>query len=118
MGDLSRNFSRLEFDCPCCGKFLPCPALINGLQAIRDLVGPIHVNSGTRCAAHNRAVGGSSTSEHLLGHAADIWAYAATWQQLAALAETIPEFRDGGIGRYPKKKFVHVDIGKKRRWIL
>ena len=34
--------------------------------------GPIIVNSGYRCAALNKAVGGVPTSMHLTGHAADI----------------------------------------------
>ena len=33
---------------------------------------PIKVTSGYRCAALNKAVGGSSTSAHLYGYAADI----------------------------------------------
>lgn len=33
---------------------------------------PIRVTSGYRCAALNKAVGGSSTSAHLYGYAADI----------------------------------------------
>ena len=34
--------------------------------------GPIKVNSGFRCGAHNREVGGSPMSRHLIGCAADI----------------------------------------------
>lgn len=44
----------------------------NILQPIRDRFGPIRVNSGYRCGELNRAVGGSNTSLHLMGHAADI----------------------------------------------
>lgn len=119
VGDLTRNFSRSELDCPCCGTFIRNDRLLRGLQTLRDLVGgPIHVNSGTRCWRHNSAVGGSPKSQHVDGAAADIWAYGATWKQLAALAETVPEFASGGIGRYPKQHFIHVDVGPKRRWIL
>ena len=43
------------------------------LQKIRDKYGyPIHVNSGYRCLALNNAVGGSKTSQHVIGQAADI----------------------------------------------
>lgn len=42
------------------------------LQPLRVAVGPIKVNSGFRCPALNKAVGGSSTSEHMQGMAADI----------------------------------------------
>lgn len=43
------------------------------LQPIRDRYGKaIYVNSGYRCPALNKAVGGVSTSEHLTGNAVDI----------------------------------------------
>ena len=34
--------------------------------------GPIHVNSGYRCRALNKAVGGAAGSQHMRGEAADI----------------------------------------------
>ena len=43
------------------------------LQPIRDIHGkPILVTSGYRCAALNSKVGGSKTSQHVTGEAADI----------------------------------------------
>lgn len=45
----------------------------NCLDPIRELWGsPIKVNSGFRCAKLNTAVGGSQTSHHLYGKAADV----------------------------------------------
>jgi hypothetical protein len=45
----------------------------NILQPIRDKYGkPIIVSSGFRCAKLNKAVGGSKTSQHVKGEAADI----------------------------------------------
>jgi hypothetical protein len=42
------------------------------LEPARALLGvPFHIDSGYRCAALNAAVGGSATSEHEIGHAAD-----------------------------------------------
>jgi len=47
--------------------------LITILQAIRDAVGrPVRVASGIRSVSHNRAVGGSDSSGHQTGAAADI----------------------------------------------
>lgn len=47
----------------------------NVLDPLREAWGkPIRVNSGYRCPALNRAVGGSATSQHLTGQAADITA--------------------------------------------
>lgn len=49
--------------------------LANLLQKIRDKYGyPIYVNSGYRCSDLNKAVGGSKTSQHMNGEAADICA--------------------------------------------
>lgn len=45
------------------------------LDPIRERWGsPLHVNSGFRSPALNKAVGGASTSQHLRGEAADITA--------------------------------------------
>lgn len=47
----------------------------NLLDPLRERLGkPITVNSGFRCPALNRAVGGAKTSQHLMGEAADITA--------------------------------------------
>ena len=45
----------------------------NVLDPLRDWYGkPIRVNSGYRCTALNKAVGGVASSQHLTGQAADI----------------------------------------------
>lgn len=42
------------------------------MEAVRALLeNPIHVNSGYRSPALNRAVGGAKTSAHMTGHACD-----------------------------------------------
>jgi len=117
MGDLSANFSRSEFQCKCgCKKFNITPALIKGLQKLRDYLGmPIIINSGTRCPKHNAAVGGTRNSYHLRGYAADICVEGLTPKALAIKAEQITVFRCGGIGIY--STFVHVDVrGHRARW--
>ena len=43
----------------------------NILQPVRDEVGPVRVNSGYRGIELNKAVGGSKTSQHCFGEAAD-----------------------------------------------
>ena len=48
-------------------------SLCGVLQKIRDKYGkPIHINSGYRCPKLNSKVGGSKTSQHMNGSAADI----------------------------------------------
>jgi uncharacterized protein YcbK (DUF882 family) len=120
MGDLSKNFSRLEFTCRCgCGLDSIHPDLIAGLQALRDKIGcAIHISSGCRCENHNNTVGGEKNSQHLPKNgckAADITSRNLTPRQLKAQAEKIPGFNNGGIGLY--KGFLHVDVrGYKARW--
>lgn len=54
----------------------------NTLDPLREIYGkPIHVNSGYRCPALNKAVGGASNSGHMYGVAADIDAGSKTQNQ-------------------------------------
>jgi zinc D-Ala-D-Ala carboxypeptidase len=48
--------------------------LAKGLEDVRHVLGdkPIRITSGYRCARLNALVGGSKTSDHMLGLAADI----------------------------------------------
>ena len=46
---------------------------VNVLQPLRDALGtPLHINSGYRCPALNKSIGGAKTSQHMVGQAADI----------------------------------------------
>lgn len=68
-----RHFTPREFRCRCCGRLGAVPALAALLDWTRRAWGgPVVVNSGFRCAAHNAAVGGAAKSRHLLGLAADV----------------------------------------------
>jgi uncharacterized protein YcbK (DUF882 family) len=74
MGDLTKNFSRKEFACRCgCGFDSIKLDLVEMLQAARKLAGiAFRITSGCRCERHNMNEGGSDTSSHLKGWAADI----------------------------------------------
>ena len=97
------------------------------LQCIREHFGkPVHITSGYRTAAHNAAVGGSKSSQHLLGRAADFHVEGVPVAAVAAYAETLLPSR-GGIGRYPKDAahpkrstgWVHIDTrAGKSRWSM
>ena len=50
-----------------------CALTHHVLQPLRNALGvPIHISSGFRCPRLNKEVGGSSTSQHLKGQAADL----------------------------------------------
>ncbi len=93
--------------------------LADNLQVLRDFLGePIRINSAYRSEAHNKAIGGSKTSQHLLGKAADIKVKDIETKDLYLIIESLiidGQMTDGGLGLYDT--FVHYDIrGYKARW--
>ena len=125
---LSANFTVAEFAC----KDGSDPVFVDSslaalLQKIRDHFGrPVVITSGYRTAEHNAAVGGSKSSQHLLGRAADFYVEGVPVATVAAYAETLLPGR-GGIGRYPKDVahpkrvtgWVHIDTRANRsRWTM
>lgn len=110
MGDLSENFSRKEFACPCCGVVLVDPALVTLLERIRTRHYPrgLRVVSGYRCPLRNAAVGGAKASQHLRGAAADIPPLLTPAQVRACGAR--------GVGIDHLGRVVHVDVGPVRTW--
>ena len=69
---LSPSFKVREFACKGSDAIRLDDELVVLLQCIREHFGkPVHITSGYRTAAHNAAVGGSKSSQHLLGRAAD-----------------------------------------------
>ena len=124
---LSPSFRVREFRCrDGTDAVLIDDELVIVLQCIREHFGrPVHITSGYRTAAHNTAVGGSKSSQHLLGRAADLWVEGTTVEAVAAYAESLLPGR-GGIGRYPKDAkhptrttgWVHIDTRPgKSRWV-
>lgn len=117
---VSKDFDSSEFACKCrrC-QFDGSQAakqLVDGLQLIRDRIGvAITVNSGLRCPAYNKAVGGVRYSVHTKGLAADISVVGASLEELRDIADKI--FDCGGVGYYPEEGFIHVDCrGVRARW--
>ena len=122
---LAPSFTVREFRCKDgSDEILVDEALVLLLQCIREHFGePVTITSGYRTASHNTKVGGSKSSQHLLGRAADIQVQDTDPLAVAAYAESLmPGW--GGVGRYPVKAgrakgWVHVDTrANKSRWTL
>lgn len=117
MGDLTRNFSRWEFQCRCgCGTCEIEPRLVETLQSLRDLADvPCTVSSGWRCSLHPETKR-NPNSQHARGLAADVRLGGLSVHDMYHLALQVPGFFAGGIGVYDDG-FVHVDVGPgPRRW--
>lgn len=89
--------------------------VFEAIRAIWDR--PIRIGSAYRTAEHNRAIGGSVNSQHVLGLALDLCPPAgvpveAFWAEvrLRALHDPDPTWQEvGGLGRYPAWG-IHVDL--------
>lgn len=98
------------------------PQLFDLLYRTRQELGsdqPLHVISGYRCAATNfrlrnsRGGGVARNSLHMQGKAIDIRIPGVPLSDLrdAAMSQSV-----GGVGFYPRDRFVHLDTGKVRHW--
>lgn len=121
---MTKNFKIQEFECKS-GADMPLDVyeniikLAGQLQFLRDYTGrPIRINSAYRSPKHNKKVGGSKTSQHLLGKAADITIESLKPIEVYTLIEDLIDLGlmlQGGLGLYDT--FVHYDIRKtKARW--
>lgn len=99
-----------EVECRC-GR---CPVTridhdhLRRIEALRRVLGgaAVIVTSGYRCAAHNAAVGGHPSSEHMAGLATDVVVRGVAPDAVADVAEGLTD-GFGGIGRYDT--FTHLD---------
>lgn len=120
MGDLSKNFSRWEFECKgveCCGHSGPVDMrLVCALQELRNMAGSaLHISSGFRCRKHNSTIRNASpTSQHTVATAADVWSREHSPSALAEMAETIDIFKYGGMGLYSGHLHVDIRLGRVR----
>lgn len=104
-----RHFDLSEFACPCCGRNEISRPFVGLLDQARELVGiPFRVSSGYRCKAHNRQVGGSPNSEHLVGFAADILAMDSETRFLIVSAALQVGIRRIGLHEH----FVHLGASR------
>lgn len=112
---LNKYFKRSEFACRCgCGTSTVDAELLAVITDVREKFGPVAINSGHRCVAHNAKEKGAKNSVHLTGKAADI-------RVIGVAAGNIQLYLEGkypdkyGIGRY--NSFTHIDVRDgKARW--
>lgn len=94
-------------------------ALVNNvLDPLRAMIGrPIIITSGYRSRRVNELVGGSKTSQHLAGQAADFHVQGYTPQQMDVVYQSIQMYFDfDQLIFYPSKNFIHVSWnGNKNR---
>ena len=88
--------------------------LMDVVQAIREVVGPLTLNSFFRTPSHNKKVGGVDNSMHMYGIAVDMklpsgYTPVAFMNVVEKVAGT-----QCGIGIY--NTFIHLDFGRSRRW--
>jgi uncharacterized protein YcbK (DUF882 family) len=100
-------FTKQEFACPCCGQEEMDEGYIIKLDAVREIANVVMViTSGWRCLKHNQRVGGSPTSSHLYGKAADIKIFSDRGRFLLIEAAMQRGINRIGVGY----GFVHLDV--------
>ena len=113
---VSTNFRVKEFACTDGSDPIFIDSdLVNILQKIRTHFGKsVTITSAYRTPGKNKAVGGTTYSQHLYGRAADIKVNGVSPKKVAAYAETLLKSK-GGIGTY--STFTHIDTRTiKARW--
>ena len=118
MGDLSKNFSKLEIMCPCgCGTDKISPVLIEKLQKVRNIIGrALIITSGVRCEFYNASIKASMNSSHIpddsgTGNAVDIACTNSTERyELVEVAQKF--FQRIGISGGSYGGFVHLDVDR------
>lgn len=92
--------------------------LISGTQNLLECTEPFIVYSGYRTPATNamlrrKSRGVARKSYHLLAMAADLHLETRSVRQVAGAAKSLG---GGGVGRYTRSDFTHLDVGPVRSW--
>jgi zinc D-Ala-D-Ala carboxypeptidase len=88
----------------------------NVIQPLRDKIGPIRITSGYRSPSLNRAIGGSSRSQHSKGMAADIQFVRDNEMDNKVIFDTILEMGldfDQMINEFDYK-WIHISYNSKK----
>ncbi len=90
--------------------------VLSRLQARLDLKKPFQVICGYRSPATNETLvrtGAAKHSFHMYGQAVDVRIEGASLKDVFNAAVSL---RGGGVGRYPRARYVHIDTGPVRTW--
>jgi uncharacterized protein YcbK (DUF882 family) len=94
--------------------------LLFELRLKLETAAPYQIISGYRTPESNAYLRGLSPtsgvakmSQHMLGRACDVRVRGRTIEQIRDAALSM---RRGGVGYYPASDFVHVDVGRVRKW--
>ena len=91
--------------------------LLFGIQqwlAVHGVQRPLVITCGYRSPRTNAATeGAEKDSMHTKGQAVD---FTVEGLSPVYLGRLVSFFREGGVGMYPSRYFVHVDTGKVREW--
>lgn len=85
------------------------------LDGLREFYGPIKITSGYRCTELNKLVGGSPTSAHVIGYAADLRPVGDTFENFKAsvlkwLKKSRVKFDQCIIERNKNTQWVHFGL--------
>lgn len=107
------HFTPAEISCKHCGEMYLDTASMDALERLRASWGQaIILNSAHRCVTHNKAVDGTPNSQHLK----IAFDCRCPKDQQAAFANAARGAGFGGIGYYPNRGFVHIDIVPRKPW--
>lgn len=107
-----KYFKDSEFTCKCgCGLNLQKDGIKMIADEIREHFGkPAIITSATRCAKHNKTVGGVSNSRHLEGKAIDIYVQGVSGQELLKYCKSIVNRGSARYTYYITGQACHIDI--------
>lgn len=108
---LNEYFHTSEFECKCkregCTITRVSKELVEALFELRKFAGPVKITSAYRCKRHNKLVGGTKTSRHTKGEAADVQCVNLFPNNVQDYALKYLKKWIRGVGRYDT--FTHLD---------
>lgn len=120
---LTEHFNVSEFKCKCGGNHDTKldEALVQKLEQLHKALNcsKIIVNSGYRCCAHDKAVGGNGSGQHTKGNAADIVCYDKNGKKISSkvVCCAAQDIDFGGIANIDSTyTATHVDTRTSNKW--